>query len=226
MSIALIPARGGSKRIPRKNIRPFAGRPMIAWALDAARQSGCFSRIVVSTDDEEIAAVARDHGAETPFTRPPELADDRTPTQPVVAHAVEALGLGPETEVCCIYSTAPFLAADDLAAGLARLREGDVAFVLPVTPYPFPIQRAVRRDRHGRLAMYDPSAYATRSQDLEEAWHDAGPFYWATAATWSSGRPVFGDGAVGLAIPSHRVQDIDTPDDWTRAELMFKAREV
>jgi pseudaminic acid cytidylyltransferase len=223
VNVAVIPARGGSKRIPRKNVRPFAGRPMIAWPLAAAAAADCFDRIVVSTDDPEIAEIARAHGAETPFVRPADLAGDHTATQPVIAHAIEALGLAPDIAVCCIYPTAPFLEAEDLVRGLARLHRGDATFVLPVTPYPFPIQRAVRRDADGRIAMFQPEAFATRSQDLEEACHDAGQFYWATARTWASGVPIFGDGAVGLDVPPHRVQDIDTPDDWRRAELMYAA---
>ena len=218
--VAVMPARGGSKRIPHKNLRSFAGRPMLAWPLEAAAQADCFDRIVVSTDDPDIAAAARAHGAETPFARPAFLSDDHTPTAPVIAHAVTALDLPPNAAVCCIYPTAPFLKAADLRAGLARLEADAVGFVLPVTSYAFPIQRALRRDTGGRITMHDPSAFSTRSQDLEPAWHDAGQFYWARAATWSSGRPVFGSGSIGLAVPPYRVQDIDTPEDWTRAELM------
>jgi N-acylneuraminate cytidylyltransferase len=223
VTVAIIPARGGSKRIPRKNIRPFAGRPIIAWSIAAAIRASCFDRIVVSTDDPEIAELARAEGAEVPFMRPAHLSDDHTPTGPVIAHGVEALALTPETAVCCIYPTAPLMSPDDLCAGLDRLRRGGATFVLPVVPYPFPIQRALRRDAAGRIAMFDPAAFAARSQDLEEAWHDAGQFYWAEARTWASGAPVFGEGAVGLRIPSHRVQDIDTEDDWRRAELMHAA---
>ncbi|MEE4209386.1 MAG: pseudaminic acid cytidylyltransferase, partial [Parvularcula sp.] len=132
MSVAILPARGGSKRVPRKNVRDFAGRPMIAWPIATAQASGCFERIVVSTDDDEIARIAREVGAETPFRRPDALADDHTGTRPVVAHAVNALGLDPETAVCCIYPTAPFLDAADLGRGHDRLAEGDCGYVLPV----------------------------------------------------------------------------------------------
>ncbi|WP_299567804.1 pseudaminic acid cytidylyltransferase [uncultured Sulfitobacter sp.] len=222
-AVAIVPARGGSKRIPRKNVRAFAGKPMIAWPLAAATEAGCFERIVVTTDDADIAATARVHGAETPFVRPAHLADDHTATQPVIAHAIDALGLGGDVPVCCIYPTAPFLRAGDLLRGLDRLGAGDATFVLPIAPYPFPIQRAVRRGADGALAMFDPDAFAARSQDLEEAWHDAGQFYWATAATWRTGTPIFAAGAVGLDLPADRVQDIDTPGDWRRAELMHAA---
>ena len=177
MTLAVVPARGGSRRIPRKNVRDFAGRPMIAWPVAAALKSGLFDRIVVSTDDEEIAAVARDQGAEVPFLRPLDLAGDHTPTLPVVRHAIEALGIASDEPVCCIYATAPFLRPGDLGRGLERLAAGGCSFVFAVTRYGYPIQRALRRDTEGRVTMFDPSAFDARSQDLEEAWHDAGQFY-------------------------------------------------
>jgi len=220
MAICVIPARAGSKRIPRKNIAPFHGRPMIGWSIAAARASGVFARIVVSTDDAEIAAIARDQGAETPFLRPTHLSDDHTTTVPVIAHAVETLGLCADTPVCCLYATAPLVQADDLAKGLALLSD-TTSYVVSVTSYGFPIQRALRRDATGGIAMIDPTQMTTRSQDLEEAWHDAGQFYWAHARTWAAQIPVFGPGARGLALPRHRVQDIDTPEDWLRAEALF-----
>lgn len=221
MTLCVIPARGGSKRIPRKNIAPFAGRPMIGWSIAAARAAGVFDRIVVSTDDAEIAAVARAEGAEVPFLRPAALAGDHTPTVPVIAHAVQALGLAAEAAVCCLYATAPMVQPGDLAAGLAQLAP-EATYVVSVTTFPFPIQRALRHHPDGRIEMMDPAQMTTRSQDLEEAWHDAGQFYWARAATWAAGVPVFGPGARGLALPRHRVQDIDTPEDWVRAEALFK----
>jgi N-acylneuraminate cytidylyltransferase len=199
---------------------------MIAWPIAAAAESGCFERIVVSTDDEEIAAIAQDLGAEVPFLRPGALADDLTPTIPVIRHAVEALTVPPDAAVCCIYPTAPFVSAGDLRRGLERLEAEACSFVFPVAPYASPIQRALRRDAAGHVEMFDPAAFDTRSQDLEEAWHDAAQFYWATAATWSAGGPIFGPGAVGIGLPRYRVQDIDTEDDWTRAELMFQALNV
>jgi N-acylneuraminate cytidylyltransferase len=216
--ICVIPARGGSKRIPLKNIADFHGRPMIGWAIEAAL--GAFSRVVVSTDDPRIAAVARNEGAEV-LDRPADLAGDHTPTVPVIAHAVTALALAAETPVCCLYATAPMVLAADLAAAAGRLALGDATYVMAVTPYPHPIQRALRRDPAGHVAMIDPAQMQVRSQDLEEAWHDAGQFYFARAATWAAGLPVFGPGAVGMALPAHRVVDIDTPDDWARAEALF-----
>lgn len=223
MKLAVIPARGGSKRIPRKNIRPFCGKPMIAWSIEAALISGCFDRVIVSTDDPEIADVARQFGAEAPFVRPAELADDHTPTIPVISHAVnwvQSQSERPET-VCCIYATAPMLQAEDLRQGLVLLEAQQCDYVFPVTIYPFPIQRAVRITTAGRVQMFYPENFGTRSQDLEPAYHDAGQFYWGRANAWLSSRPIFSPLALPLILPGHRVQDIDTADDWQRAEWMF-----
>lgn len=221
MSVCIIPARGGSKRIPRKNVALFHGRPMIGWSIAAAFASELFAQVVVSTDDPEIAAIARAEGAEVPFTRPAALADDHTPTAPVIAHAIAALGLPEETPVCCLYATAPMVRADDLRAGHARLARAGVQFVMAITSFPFPVQRALRHDpATGHVAMIYPEHRNTRSQDLKEAWHDAGQFYWARARHWTTGE-LFGPGAVGLPLPRHRVQDIDTPEDWARAEALF-----
>lgn len=221
MSLCVIPARGGSKRIPRKNIRAFHGRPMIGWSIAAARAAGIFDRIVVSTDDPEIAAVAQAEGAEVPFLRPADLSGDHAATVPVIAHAVSALGVQPSLPVCCLYATAPFVQAADLAEGARLLAEG-ASYAMAVTRYDYPIQRALRRDpADGSVRMIDPAQMLVRSQDLEPAWHDAGQFYWALAATWTAGAPVFGPGARGVALPAFRVVDIDTSEDWTRAEALF-----
>lgn len=223
MKLAVIPARGGSKRIPRKNIRPFAGKPIIVWSIEAAVRCGCFDRIVVSTDDEEIAEIARGAGAEVPFKRPAELSDDHTGTIAVVRHAVRTL-IDPSTRddlVCCIYPTAPFIVPDDLRLGLQTLERLRTEFALSVTRFGSPIQRAVRIDDHGRLSMFDPGAFNTRSQDLEAAYHDAAQFYWGRATAWLEAETVFGPSAGAVVLPTYRVQDIDTPEDWRRAELMF-----
>ena len=226
MSLCVIPARGGSKRIPRKNIRAFCGKPMIAWPIEAAIASGCFDRVVVSTDDDEIADVARGAGAEARFRRAPDLADDHTPTVPVIADAITRLGVADRTPVCCLYATSPFVDPTDLRRGLDRLEETGAPFVLSVTTYAFPIQRALRRDASGRVEMFDPAQMQTRSQDLEGAWHDAGQFYWGHAESWTSGWGIFEAGAQGLALPRHRVQDIDTEEDWQRAEWMMRAMQT
>ena len=225
MRLAVIPARGGSKRIPRKNIKPFCGKPMIAWSIEAALQSACFDQVVVSTDDAEIAEVARQHGALVPFIRPANLADDHTDTIPVIQHAIQwsqTQGLAP-SQVCCLYATAPFVSVDDLRRGLAVLTETASDYAFSVTSYAFPIQRAIRITETGRVEMFNPQHFGTRSQDLEEAWHDAGQFYWGRADAWLAGKPIFSNDAVPVKLPRHRVQDIDTPEDWLRAEWMFKA---
>ena len=226
MKLAILPARGGSKRIPRKNIAPFCGRPMLAWSIAAALDSQSFDRILVSTDDEEIAEVARSAGAEVPFIRPANLADDHTGTGPVVVHALEwQLAQGATVEqVCCIYATAPFLQGTDLQLGLAQLKALDADFVFSVTSYAFPIQRAVRITPEQGVQMFQPEHFLTRSQDLEPAWHDAGQFYWGKSSAWLANKPFFEQKVSPYVLPRYRVQDIDTPEDWERAEWMFKAQ--
>lgn len=225
MRLAVIPARGGSKRIPRKNIKLFCGKPMIAWSIDAAILSGCFDEVVVSTDDQEIVEVAKHYGASAPFIRPVSLANDFVGTTPVVRHAIDwfkQIGKTP-TLVCCIYATAPFIQVDDLRRGLELLLTNDCNFAFSVTSYPFPIQRAIKITQQGRVEMFQPELFNTRSQDLEEALHDAGQFYWGRAHAWLEDQVVFTSASVPIRLPRHRVQDIDTLEDWERAEWLFKA---
>lgn len=223
--VAIIPARGGSKRIPRKNVREFCGKPMIAWSVEAARESDCFERVIVSTEDDEVAEVARRCGAEVPFRRPAELATDHVATLPVIAHAVEWLRAerGQPDAVCCIYATAPFMLGEDLRRGCELLERSAADYVFSCTTYPFPIQRALRLDADGRLTMMQPEHAMTRSQDLPETFHDAGQFYWGRSHAFLDGRPVFGPASIPLMLPRYRVQDIDTPEDWARAEIMHSA---
>lgn len=225
MKIAVIPARGGSKRIPRKNVKSFAGQPMIAYAIKVAKASGLFDRVLVSTDDKEIAEIAIKNGAEVPFTRPESLADDHTPTVPVIAHAIKEC----ETElswdisaVCCIYPGVPFLNEGDLCEAYRMLEEGGVAYAFPVTEFPSAIQRSMRRGDEGRMEPLFPEHELTRTQDLELAYHDAGQFYWGWRDSWFDCERIHSDG-VGLVVPNWRVVDIDTPDDWCRAELLYSA---
>lgn len=223
MKVAIIPARGGSKRIPRKNIRTFHGKPMLAWSVEAAIHSGCFDRVIVSTDDAEIAEVARHCGADTPFLRPSSLADDHADTTSVIAHAITWLQAQgePPAMVCCLYATAPFARAEDLRQGLEMLERTGRDYVFSVTSYAFPIQRAIRITPDNGVEMFSPGHADTRSQDLEPAYHDAGQFYWGRAEAWLAGRSVFSPRSAPFILPSYRVQDIDTPEDWERAELMF-----
>lgn len=225
MKIAIIPARGGSKRIPRKNIRQFLGKPMLAWSIAAARHSGCFDRIIVSTDDNEVAETALAYNAEIPFIRPKHLSDDYTGTIPVIAHAIRWLEDHGETvtEACCIYATAPFIQSDDLQLGLETLRKTNSEFTFSATSYAFPIQRAFRITNEQRIEMFEPQNFSTRSQDLAEAWHDAGQFYWGTKQAWLDNKIIFGSNSSIIKIPRYRAQDIDTIEDWEHAELMFRA---
>jgi pseudaminic acid cytidylyltransferase len=225
MKLAVIPARGGSKRIPRKNNKLFCGKPMIAWSIEAAQASDCFDRIIVSTDDAEIADVARAFGAEVPFMRPPELSDDHTGTIPVIAHAIGWQNQHGKaaTQVCCIYATAPFVQAADLKRGLQLLLSSGANFAFSVSSFAYPIQRALRITSDKRVEMFQPEHFNTRSQDLQEAWHDAGQFYWGCAPAWLTSKSLFSHDATPVQLPRHRVQDIDTTEDWDRAEWMFKA---
>lgn len=225
MNVAIIPARGGSKRIPRKNIRRFEGKPIIAYSIAAALTTGLFDRVVVSTDDREIASVAETYGAEVPFLRPAAIADDMTGTAPVVKHAVQALqAAGDEvTCACCIYATAPFVRASDLTTAYQALIAAPAkAFAFSVTSFAFPVQRALAI-REGGLAPIYPESSEARSQDLEEAYHDAGQFYWGRASAWMVETPLFSYASIPVVLPRHRVQDIDSLEDWTRAEHMFRA---
>jgi pseudaminic acid cytidylyltransferase len=225
MKLAVIPARGGSKRIPRKNIRSFAGKPMIAYAIEAAQNCGLFERVVVSTDDSEIAAVASAYGAEVPFLRPTELADDFTATVPVVAHSIracDALGWA-ATQVCCIYPAVPMIEAADIARALRLLdHEGGGGYVFPIVAFPSPIQRALRRLPDGTTRPFFPDHTLTRTQDLEPAYHDAGQFYWGWRDAWLQGLSIHANGK-SIVLPEWRTVDIDTPEDWERAEALHRA---
>jgi pseudaminic acid cytidylyltransferase len=224
-AIAVIPARGGSKRIPRKNIRDFCGKPMIAWSIEAARTSRLFDRVMVSTDDTEIAEIAAQWGAEVPFVRPPELADDFAGTTEVIAHATEwALEQRWLVHtVCCIYATAPLLQIDDLNRGLSALKSGNWRYAFSATEIDPSVFRAMRRAPNGGVQMLFPEYCRTRSQDLPTAFQDAAQFYWGTTQAWLERAQIFSESSVPIMIPRSRSQDIDTPADWAVAESLFKA---
>jgi N-acylneuraminate cytidylyltransferase len=225
MNLCVIPARGGSKRIPGKNIRSFCGKPIIAWSIEAALASGCFDRVIVSTDDEEIAAVARQWGADVPFMRSAKLADDYAGTPPVIAHATEwALGEYPALEaVCCLYPTAPLVEAADIRRGRDVLEQGVWDYCFTATEFAAPICRGFTEKESGGVEMVFPEHYTARSQDLPVVLHDAGQFYWGRPQAWRKDRPLFGPNSCPLHLPRWRVNDIDTEDDWHRAELIAKA---
>lgn len=227
MNIAIIPARGGSKRIPRKNIKMFHGKPMIAYSIEAALTSQCFDKVIVSTDDFEIAEVAKSYGAEVPFIRPAEISDDYATTLDVIAHALTWCQLN-DIEVenaCCIYATAPFINICSLQKGLSALNERNVDYAFSATSYAFPIQRAIKIDKMHRVSMYHPEHLNTRSQDLEEAYHDAGQFYWGKAQAFLDQKAIFGPNSKAVLLPRKRVQDIDTQEDWELAEALYRVIE-
>lgn len=222
-AVAIIPARGGSQRIPRKNLKLFEGQPIIAWSIRAALACGLFDEVVVSTDDDEIADVARAYGALVPFRRPASLADHHTGTTAVVQHALRTLDMAHEL-ACCIYATAPLLQATDLQRGLAALQaDAGKCFAFSVCSFAFPVQRALQLDGQGGVAPLYPEFSPMRSQDLTPAWHDAGQFYWGRREAWLQGLPMFAGHSLPITLPRHRVQDIDTPEDWRRAEYLFAA---
>ncbi len=225
MRVAIIPARGGSKRIPRKNLRDFAGKPILAYSIECALHSSLFDRIVVSTDDAEVARVAQRYGAEVPFMRPDSLADDHTGVTPVVGHAIEWLrrsGFAP-TYACCIYATAPFMAVEDLRSGLKLLESGAWQYALSATTYGSSVFRAFRRQAEGGLEMLFPEHFPTRSQDLPEVLHDAAQFCWGKAQAWVDNLRIFAESSTIVQVPRWRVQDIDTEEDWIRAEALAVA---
>ena len=221
MNLAVIPARGGSKRITKKNIKNFHGKPIIAYSIEAAIQSQLFEEIIVSTDDDEIAEVAKQYGASVPFIRPDNLSDDYTGTTPVIQHAANwyAQHNSKVDNICCIYSTAPFVQSQYIQQGLDKLQTMEQGMVYSLTTFPFPIQRAQKMDNKGCLTPFYPEYMASRSQDLEEAYHDAGQFYWWTEQSLNYGA----NEHLGIILPRYLVQDIDTLEDWKRAELMYQA---
>jgi pseudaminic acid cytidylyltransferase len=224
MNIAVIPARGGSKRIPRKNILPFGGKPMIAYAIAAARESGLFEHVVVSTDDDEIADVAQRHGASVPFRRPRELADDQTVTVPVIAHAAQWFidqGQAPAA-VCCIYPCVPLLRAQDLRGAHELFVQRGAAYVYPVVAFHSSPWRGMTMPPEGPMKFVYPEYELSRTQDLPRCYYDAGQFYWGRTAAWTSGLRMHSNGH-GYEMEAHRVVDIDTPADWQRAELIARA---
>jgi pseudaminic acid cytidylyltransferase len=224
LKLCIIPARGGSKRIPQKNIKDFFGKPIIAYSIETALQSKCFDHVIVSTDDPEISRVAKELGAEVPFKRPDTLAHDFAGTLPVIKHAIEWFDVNgsPPVEVCCLYATAPFVSTDSIKQAYVQLKETQADYCFSVTNYPSPIQRAIKITKQQRVQMLYPEFFNSRSQDLEEAYHDAGQFYWGKASAFKQLKPFFSEGASPFQLPRHLVQDIDTLEDWLRAEVMYR----
>jgi len=225
-ALAVIPARGGSKRLPGKNIRDFAGKPMLAWSVETALESGLFDTVMVSTDSDEIAAVARAAGATVPFMRSAEAADDHAILLDVMAEVVDRYEQDGQRfdRLCCILPTAPLLRPSTVKHAADLMAAGGFDTVFPVVAFSYPIQRALRRDADGHTAMRQPEHYASRSQDLEPAFHDAGQFYWMTHEVCVSKQSMFAGRAGSFVIDEMEAQDIDTLTDWRLAELKMQAR--
>ncbi len=227
-SIAIIPARGGSKRIPRKNIKPFAGKPAIARAIDCASASNLFSRIIVSTDDQEIATIARESGAEVPFIRSSKLSDDHTTTADVIADAIVKLNevSNPSDLVCCVYPVTPLLYPSRLEEAKRLLISGDWDFVFGALEFESPIQRAFSKSSTGLVEFRDHNFINTRSQDLPISYHDSGQFYFGRRSAWISKSTVLGANSTFIQLDKHEVIDIDTEEDWALAEYIFESRKI
>ena len=197
---------------------------MIAYSIEAAIKCGCFDKVVVSTDDVEIADVAQIFGAHVPFIRPANIADDYATTLDVMKHAVELLESQGDAvnNVCCLYATAPFVMSSNLKEGYEVLQSGELDYAFSATSYAFPIQRALKLNTDDTVEMFQPEHFNTRSQDLIEAYHDAGQFYWGKAEAFKAKRPIFGAKSKAVLLPRKQVQDIDTPEDWELAEALFK----
>ncbi|MBN2816392.1 MAG: pseudaminic acid cytidylyltransferase [Campylobacterales bacterium] len=221
--VAIIPARGGSKRIPHKNIKEFHGKPLIAYSIEAAFASGLFDEIIVSTDDEKIAEIAQEYGANVPFIRPKELSDDFTSSGAVINHAIEYLQHNGYvlSYVCTLYATAPFLEAKYLKEGFEKLKESDAKYSFSATSMPFPIQRTFKITEDGRCEMFWRENFSKRSQDLEKAYQDAGQFYF-NKMTKNSHEIMFGNDSIPIVLPRYLVQDIDEIEDFEQAELLYE----
>jgi pseudaminic acid cytidylyltransferase len=222
-ALCIIPARGGSKRIPKKNIKDFFGKPLIAYSIQTALQSGIFEKVVVSTDDATIAKIAKEYGAEVPYMRPEELSDDFSGTAEVIEHMVEFLKHNGEeyNYLCTLYATAPLLQKKYLVEGFEKLKKSNAINAFSATTMPFPIQRTFKINDDGRCEMFTPQHYYTRSQDLEEAYQDAGQFYWSKLDK-KSDEIMFGKDSIPIILPRHLVQDIDTMEDWQHTEYMYQ----
>ena len=224
MNICVIPARAGSRRIPRKNIKEFNGKPIIAYSIEAALKSNCFSQVIVSTDDDEISEVAKKYGAQVPFVRPDELSNDYVGTIPVIKHAIEWMEDHNNyiENVCCLYATAPFIKSKILTKAYQQLKDSSADYCFGVTSFTFPIQRAIKITQDDKVDMFYPEYFNKQSQDLEEAYHDAGQFYWGKAQAFKDELRLFSEIATPYILPRYLVQDIDSEEDWVRAEAMYK----
>ena len=228
MKLAIIPARRESKRLKNKNIRNFAGRPILAWPIKAALESKVFDEVMVSTEDQEIVDIAKSHGAEVPFLRPKELSGDLVGNVSVIKHILswykdKKINV---TDVCCLYATASLVDIEDIVQGLFMLQSNRNSFVVTVCEYKYPIQRALVLNTSQELAPIWPEKMKQRSQELDKTFFDAGQFIWAKEETFMNlDKPILSSSVIPLILPSERVQDIDTAEDFYLAESKFLANE-
>ena len=228
MKLCVIPARGGSKRIPRKNIKVFSGEIIIGYSIKAALESKFFDKVIVSTDDLEIADIAKSFGANVPFLRPKELATDHVDTLTVIKHAIEWFenqSFSP-TEVCCLYATAPFVSPYTIKRAYEQKKLTKADYCLVATSFPSPIHRAIKITNENRIKMINPEHVKSRSQDLEKFYHDAGQFYWGNAEAFKLMKPIISKNTTPYIVPRYLAQDIDTLEDWKYAELIFNSLKI
>lgn len=222
-NVAIITARGGSKRIPRKNIKDFSGKPIIAYSIETALKSGLFDYVMVSTDDEEIAEVAKKYGAQVPFIRSKQTADDFSTTADVITEVLnDLLMIGKQFEnACCIYPTAPFITKQTLNAAYDLLITKNFDSVFPVCAFSHPIQRALEIS-DSKIKMIWPENINIRSQDLSSAYYDAGQFYWLNTSSFLANKKIYSDNSGSIILNELETQDIDNLIDWELAQLKFK----
>ena len=225
MKICIIPARAGSTRIIKKNIRNFCGKPIIAWPIEVAKKTKLFDHIIVSTDDDEIAEIAESYGALAPFRRPDELSDNFTVIRPVVNHAIHEVEklFGYPDYVCVIFPTAALIQANDIKHGLDKMVSLQTDFAFSITNFSYPIQRALKLTSANKVEMFQPQYLLTRTQDIEPAYHDAGQFYWGKTDSFLSNQNTFSGASHPVILPNWRVVDIDNEEDWKQAELIFRS---
>lgn len=223
-SIAIIPARGGSKRIPGKNIKEFAGKPIIAYSIECALKTGLFDDVIVSTDDKKIAEISKKYGARVPFLRSKKTANDRASLESAMLETISRLEKqGKQYDyLCCVLPTAPFIESKKIIEGFDKISEGDFDAVFSIAKFDYPIQRALVKNKHGIVSMLYSDNMDKRSQDLDTVYHDAGQFYWLKTDNFLKEKQLFAKKSYGLELSSLQVQDIDTVEDWETAEIKYK----
>ena len=224
-SICIIPARGGSKRIKNKNIKKFFGKPIIYYSIIAAKNSKCFDKVIVSTENKNIAKIAKKYGAEVPFLRPKKFASDKMPLRPVIKNSLENIikKIGKPKYVCYIAATTPLIRVSDIKKGFKKIKKKNVKITFSITEYDYPIQRGLKLNKNGSIKIINKKYRYSHSQELEKCYHDAGQFYWAKTNSILNNIPTLSNNSLPIIIPNYRVVDIDNKNDWKKAEIAFKS---